>query len=283
MTTSNLCTEIVQFSDADHIALCNVASLALPRFVQGRDQYDFDSLHRITKLAVANADALIDLREYASTGSDEHATRTRAIGVGVQGLADVFLALRLPYDSAEARSLNRDIFETIYHAALEQSAELAELHGPYREYQGSPASNGMLQVDMWGALPSGRHDFAALRDRIRKSGLRNSMLTAQMPTASTACILLNSHGTDPLVRYAVLDTHCRTVINVRRDLDSTMPMYKTGSGDYITVSRWLVQDLHEHGLWTSAIRTGILRDHGRTVSIAYSRRVLTMTCCVDSH
>lgn len=201
MQTSNLCTEIVQYSSEDHTAVCTLASVALPRFVRADRSYDFDALHAVVKLAVCGTNALIDEADYPTTESTESALQTRAVGIGGQGLADVFMASGIAFSSPEARSLNLAIYECIYHAAYEASCELAERDGFYELYHGSPAATGRLQHDMWQDVKlTGRYDFNALRDRIQDHGLRNSMLTAQMPTASTARLLGNCDGTEPYTR-----------------------------------------------------------------------------------
>ena len=199
--TSNLCTEIVQYSSGEHTAVCTLASVALPRFVRADGSYDFEGLHAVTKLAVRGADSLIDAADYPTDEAMESALQTRAIGVGGQGLADVFMASGMPFASSQARSLNIAIYETIYHAAYEVSCELAQQRGCYPLYSGSPASSGRLQHDMWvGAKTTGRYDFDVLRTHIVEHGLRNSMLTAQMPTATTAKLLGNFDGVEPYSR-----------------------------------------------------------------------------------
>ncbi len=199
--TSNLCTEIVQFSSPTHTAVCTLASIAVPRFVRPDRTYDFDSLHATARLAVLTTNAILDRSSYPNEICTESVANTRAIGVGVQGLADAFMISELPFNSNGARQLNREIFETIYHAAYDTSCELAERHGPYPLYPNSPAARGILQHDMWtDAVLSGRYDFEDLRKRVLLHGLRNSMLTTQMPTASTAKLLGNFDGTEPYTR-----------------------------------------------------------------------------------
>ena len=195
-----MCTEIMQYSTPAQPAACVLASIALPRFVQADCSFDFDTLHDVTKLVVRNTDRLIDMSAYPSDAAAASAQNTRAIGIGVQGLADTFMAMGLPYSSDRARDLNVDIFETIYHAALETSCELAKAEGPYPAWPDSPAAAGELYFDMWPVALRRRFDFDSLRSRIAKFGLRNSLLTAQMPTASTARILGNSQGIEPYDR-----------------------------------------------------------------------------------
>ncbi|KAJ1883972.1 ribonucleotide-diphosphate reductase subunit rnr1, partial [Coemansia sp. S17] len=186
---SNLCTEIVEYSSPEEVAVCNLASIALPTYVKSATEYDFQTLHDVTKVITKNLNRIIDINFYPVPETRTSNMRHRPIGVGVQGLADAFLAMRMPFDSAEARDLNRDIFETIYHAALEASCELARVHGTYESYAGSPASQGRLQPDMWDYATSDRWDWATLRSDIARWGLRNSLLVAPMPTASTSQIL----------------------------------------------------------------------------------------------
>lgn len=201
MKTSNLCTEIVQFTSREQTAVCTLASIAVPRFASSTNEFDFDGLHATTKLAVQGLNALIDIGDYPTPEARLSAEQTRALGVGVQGLADVFMITHVPFGSSLARDLNTAIFECVYHAAYEASAELARLDGAYPLFSGSPASCGRLQHDLWPEdVESGRYDFARLRESIREYGLRNSMLTAQMPTASTSRLLGNFDGTEPYTR-----------------------------------------------------------------------------------
>lgn len=198
--SSNLCTEIIEYSSPEETAVCNLASLALPSFISN-GQYDFQKLHDIAKVVAINLNRIIDVNYYPIPETRRSNMRHRPIGVGVQGLADVFLALRLPFESAAAKELNQQIFETIYHGALEASAELAEKDGPYETFQGSPASMGQLQFDMWGVTPTTLWDWDGLKAKIARTGLRNSLLTAPMPTASTSQILGNNECFEPYTRY----------------------------------------------------------------------------------
>lgn len=198
---SNLCTEIVQISSQYRVAVCTLASVALPRFLlPGQAGIDYSHIHSVVKVIVRNLDRLIEVTDYPRESAYDSAHDLRALGIGVQGLADVFAALELPFDSPDARQINVRIFETLYHAALEASTELAQLNLPCPSYLRSPASRGVLQMDMWGADPTGLHDFAPLRHRIAHFGLRNTLLTAQMPTASSSQILGHSEGVDPYLR-----------------------------------------------------------------------------------
>ena len=197
---SNLCTEIMQYSSPDEIAVCTLASVVLPALVRGDGQFDLANLHQVIKIMVRNTDRVIDLNQYPSPKARLSAQRTRALGIGVQGLADVFKILHMPYDSDQAHALNVSIFETIYHAALDASCDLAQQYGVYAAYEGSPASKGRLQFDLWGSRPTSLHDFDTLKTRIHAYGLRNSLLTAQMPTSSTSQISGFNDGTEPYVR-----------------------------------------------------------------------------------
>ncbi|RDX47464.1 alpha subunit of ribonucleoside-diphosphate reductase [Lentinus brumalis] len=246
--TSNLCTEIVQFSSSTHTAVCTLASIAVARFVQSDRTYDFAELHSTVRLAVLTTNALLDQGTYPDSVCAKSVADTRAIGIGVQGLADTFMASELPFHSNGARQLNREIFETIYHAAYETSCELAAEHGAYPLYSGSPAAQGTLQHDMWNdVVLSGRYDFDVLRANIRVHGLRNSMLTAQMPTASTAKLLGNFDGTEPYT--------------------SNIVTHRVLSGDYTEICPWLVSALTLRGLWTEDIRVAVLRRHGSVQDI----------------
>merc|ERR1711979_135919 len=182
--SSNLCTEIVEYTSADEVAVCNLASIALSAYASGDGQpYDFEGLYTVTKVATRNLNKVIDKNYYPIEEARRSNMRHRPIGLGVQGLADAFLIMRLPFESEQAKQLKEDIFETIYFAACEASCELAEKDGPYETYEGSPASKGQLQFDLWGSTPgSGRWDWTLLKEKIAKHGLRNSLLVAPMPT-----------------------------------------------------------------------------------------------------
>merc|ERR1719311_723935 len=195
--SSNLCTEIVEYTSKDEVAVCNLASLSLPAFVKD-GKFDHEHLKEVAKVVTRNLNKVIDRNLYPLEEARNSNMRHRPIGIGVQGFADAALKLRLPFESAEARELNRDIFETLYYGAVEASMELAKRDGPYQTYPGSPASKGQLQFDLWGRTPkSGRYDWTALKARIVKHGLRNSLLVAPMPTASTAQILGNTESFEP--------------------------------------------------------------------------------------
>jgi ribonucleoside-diphosphate reductase subunit M1 len=189
---SNLCTEIVEYTSPDEVAVCNLASLSLPAFVLNEKTFDFKMLHKVTKVVTRNLNRIIDVNYYPVEQARNSNMRHRPIGVGVQGLADAFILMKMPFESPEAADLNRKIFETIYHACVEASAELAARDGPYPTYAGSPVSKGILQPDMWNVKPSSLWNWDELRERVAKHGVRNSLMVAPMPTASTSHILGNN-------------------------------------------------------------------------------------------
>merc|ERR1712166_1267785 len=241
---SNLCTEIIEYTSADETAVCNLASLALTMFAKGENEpYDFDGLYKVTKVATRNLNKVIERNYYPSPEARNSNMKPRPIGLGVQGLADAYLIMKLPFESDAARTLNEDIFETIYFAACEASCELAEKDGAYETYAGSPASKGQLQFDLWGRTPkSGLWDWAALKAKIAKHGMRNSLLIAPMPTASTAQILGNNESFEPYTQN----------LYVRRVL----------SGEFVSVNRHLLRDLIERGLWTDEMRKQLIAHNG---------------------
>jgi ribonucleoside-diphosphate reductase subunit M1 len=198
--SSNLCTEIIEYSSKDEVAVCNLASIALPSFITPDKIYDFKKLHEITKVVAFNLNRVIDANYYPVPEARNSNMRHRPIGIGVQGLADAFMILRMPFDSPEAKKLNKQIFETIYHAAVEASSDLAEVEGPYETYAGSPASQGDLQFDLWNVTPSNLWDWATLKEKVARTGLRNSLLVAPMPTASTSQILGFNECFEPYTR-----------------------------------------------------------------------------------
>jgi len=201
---SNLCTEIMEYTSTEEVAVCNLASIALPAFVREGKEYDFEGLYNVTKVATINLNRVIDRNYYPVEEARRSNMKHRPVGLGVQGLADAFLMMRLPFESDGARKLNRNIFETIYFAALEASCDLAVHEGPYESFDGSPASRGVLQFDMWKVIPgSGLWDWSALKARIAKHGLRNSLLVAPMPTASTAQILGNNESFEPYTQICM--------------------------------------------------------------------------------
>jgi len=241
---SNLCTEIMEYTSAEEVAVCNLASIALPSFVkEDGKEYDFEGLYQVTKVATKNLNKVIERNYYPVEEARRSNMKHRPVGLGVQGLADAFLMMRLPFESEGARKLNKDIFETIYFAALEASCELAVLEGSYESFEGSPASRGQLQFDMWNVTPgNGRWDWAALKARIVKHGLRNSLLVAPMPTASTAQILGNNESFEPYTQN----------LYVRRVL----------SGEFVQVNRHLLRDLVKRKLWTEDMRMQLIAHNG---------------------
>jgi len=241
---SNLCTEIMEYTAKDEVAVCNLASIALPAFVQREEgTYDFQRLYKVTKVATKNLNKVIDLNYYPVEEARRSNMRHRPIGLGVQGLADAFLMLRLPFECDEAKKLNEDIFETIYFAACEASMELALRDGAYETFAGSPASKGKLQFDLWGCSPkSGRWNWAGLKEKIAMHGLRNSLLVAPMPTASTAQILGNNESFEPYTQN----------LYVRRVL----------SGEFVQVNKHLLRDLIEKKLWTDDMRMQLIAHNG---------------------
>ncbi|KAL7423886.1 ribonucleotide-diphosphate reductase subunit rnr1 [Cryptotrichosporon argae] len=246
--SSNLCTEIIEYSAKDEVAVCNLASLALPAFVDlERRVYDFKKLHEITKVVTKNLDQVITRNYYPVPEAYNSNMRHRPVGLGVQGLADAFMALRMPFDSPEARELNVQIFETIYHAALEASCELAQELGKYPSYEGSPISQGKLQPDMWNRVPSDLWDWTELRANIAEHGVRNSLLVAPMPTASTSQILGWNECFEPYT----------SMLYARRVL----------SGDFQVVCPWLLRDLINLGLWDDNMKNLIIAAGGSIQNI----------------
>ena len=194
---SNLCTEIVEYTSKEEIAVCNLASLALNRYVRDDKTYDFNKLVEVTRVATRNLNRIIDINYYPLPEARTSNMRNRPIGIGVQGLADAFILMRMPFDSEQAQKLNHDIFEAIYYGALRESCDLAKQYGPYETYSGCPVSKGLLQFDMWNVTPTGPWDWDGLREDIKRYGVRNSLLLAPMPTASTAQILGNNESFEP--------------------------------------------------------------------------------------
>ncbi|RAJ02494.1 ribonucleoside-diphosphate reductase alpha chain [Chitinophaga skermanii] len=244
--SSNLCTEIIEYTSADEVAVCNLASLALPRFVN-EGQFDHQKLYEVTYQAALNLNKIIDNNYYPVEEAERSNLRHRPIGLGVQGLADAFILLRMPFESAEAKQLNKEIFETIYFAALTASKDLAAKDGAYETYQGSPVSKGILQFDMWGVTPSARWDWKALKGEIKKVGVRNSLLLAPMPTASTSQILGNNECFEPYTSN----------IYTRRVL----------SGEFVVVNKHLLKDLVELGLWDNDMKNKIIAANGSIQNI----------------
>jgi ribonucleoside-diphosphate reductase alpha chain/ribonucleoside-diphosphate reductase subunit M1 len=247
--SSNLCTEILEYTDKDETAVCNLASIALPKYVDiEKKEFNHEELHRVTKMVTRNLNKVIDKNFYPTENGKRSNMRHRPIGIGVQGLADVFIMLRMSFGSEESRKLNRDIFETIYHAALESSCELAEMYGTYETFKGSPFSKGILQFDMWDRDPkfSGRYNWNAMRELVKK-GTINSLLLAPMPTASTSQILGNNECFEPYT----------TNIYLRRTL----------AGEFVVVNKHLVNDLKERGLWSKEMKDLMVKANGSVQNI----------------
>ena len=246
--SSNLCTEIIEYSAPDEVAVCNLASLALPSFINiEKGEYDFKKLHEITQVVIHNLNKIIDVNHYPVIEARNSNMRHRPVGVGVQGLADAFLALRLPFDSPEARQLNSQIFETIYHASLTASCQIAQVDGPYSTYEGSPVSQGILQYDMWNVTPTDLWDWESLKADIAKHGVRNSLLVAPMPTASTSQILGFNECFEPYTS----NIYSRRVL----------------AGEFQVVNPWLLKDLVDMGLWSDNMKNRIIADGGSVQNI----------------
>ncbi len=246
--SSNLCTEIIEYTSPDEVAVCNLASIALPKFVTEEGKFDHQKLYEITKVITRNLNKIIDVNYYPVIEAKNSNMRHRPIGIGVQGLADAFILLRMPFDSPEARGLNKDIHETIYFAAMEASMELAKKDGAYETFKGSPISKGIFQFDMWGVTPdSGRWDWENLKREVKQHGARNSLLLAPMPTASTSQILGNNECFEPYTSN----------IYTRRTL----------SGEFIIANKHLMKDLISAGLWSETMRQKLISTNGSVQAI----------------
>jgi ribonucleoside-diphosphate reductase alpha subunit len=245
--SSNLCTEIIEYTAPDEVAVCNLASLALPKYVTEQGVFDHDKLFEVTYQATLNLNKIIDENYYPVEEAKNSNLRHRPIGLGVQGLADAFILLGLPFESEEARALNREIFETIYFASMSASKDLAIKEGPYSTFKGSPVSQGVFQFDMWGVTPSNRWEWDLLKEEVKKHGVRNSLLLAPMPTASTAQILGNNECFEPYTSN----------IYTRRVL----------SGEFIIVNKHLLKDLVKEGLWNMEMRQKIMAANGSVQNI----------------
>ena len=241
--SSNLCTEIVEYTSPDEVAVCNLASIALNKFVKHDMTYDHQKLYEITKVITRNLNKVIDVNYYPVEEARNSNMRHRPIGIGVQGLADTFILMRHAFDSPEAKQLNSEIFETIYFAAMESSMEIAQKEGPYKTYEGSPVSKGIFQFDMWGIVPSSkRWDWTKLKREVKKHGVRNSLLLAPMPTASTSQILGNNECFEPYTSN----------IYTRRVL----------SGEFIVVNKHLLKDLIKLKLWDENMKDRLMESNG---------------------
>lgn len=251
--SSNLCTEIVEYTSKDEVAVCNLASIALPKFINADSgskflKFDHQKLYEVTKVVTKNLNKIIDVNYYPVAEAENSNKRHRPIGIGIQGLADAFILLKMPFDSDEARQLNKDVFETIYFAAMESSMELAIAEGPYQTWEGSPISKGIFQFDMWNVTPSsGRWNWEELREKVMKNGVRNSLLLAPMPTASTSQILGNNECFEPYTSN----------IYTRRVL----------SGEFVVVNKHLLRDLVKLGLWNDTMKNKLIAANGSVQKI----------------
>merc|ERR1712038_124052 len=244
---SNLCTEIVEYSAPDEVAVCNLASIAVNMYVKPDKTFDFDKLKMVAKVVTKNLNKIIDVNYYPVVEARNSNMRHRPIGIGIQGLADAYIMMRFPFESEEAALLNKQIFETIYFGALEASCEMAEKEGAYSTYAGSPVSKGQLQYDMWGVTPTSLHDWAALKAKIAKHGVRNSLLMAPMPTASTAQILGNNES----VEAYTSNIYSRRVL----------------SGEFQVVNQHLLRDLTELDIWSEELKNEIISNNGSIQNI----------------
>ena len=244
--SSNLCTEIMEYTAPDEIAVCNLASIALPRFVEG-GKFDHQKLFEITIAITKNLNKIIDRNYYPVAEARNSNMRHRPIGIGVQGLADAFILMRYPFDSPEAIKLNKEIHETIYYAAMTASKDLAIQDGPYETFAGSPVSKGIFQFDMWGVTPSNRWEWDILKEEVKKHGVRNSLLLAPMPTASTSQILGNNECFEPYTSN----------IYARRVL----------SGEFAIVNKHLLKDLVKLGIWNDGLKNKIIIANGSVQNI----------------
>lgn len=244
--SSNLCTEIIEYTAPDEIAVCNLASIALPRFVE-EGKFDHQKLFDITYVITKNLNSIIDRNYYPVAEARNSNLRHRPIGIGVQGLADAFILMRFPFDSPEAVQLNKEIHETIYYAAMTASKDLAKVEGPYETYAGSPVSKGIFQFDMWNVTPSNRWEWDVLKDEVKQHGVRNSLLLAPMPTASTSQILGNNECFEPYTS----NIYSRRVL----------------SGEFVIVNKHLLKDLVKLGIWNDSLKNKIIIANGSVQNI----------------
>jgi ribonucleoside-diphosphate reductase alpha subunit len=245
--SSNLCTEIIEYTDKDEVAVCNLASIALSKFVKPNGDFDFERLKEVAYKVTLRLNNVIDITYYPVKEAKHSNLRHRPIGIGVQGLADAFAMMQIPFESDLAREINLQIFETIYYAAVRASIDLAAKHGPYETFEGSPASQGLLQYDMWGVEPITNYDWKGLKADLDKYGMRNSLLVAPMPTASTSQIMGNNEAFEPYT--------------------SNMYVRRVLSGEFNVVNKHLVKDLEALGLWTETIKNKIILDKGSVQNI----------------
>lgn len=245
--SSNLCTEIIEYTSPTETAVCNLASIALPRFVKDDKTYDFQKLYDVSYTITKNLNKVIDNNYYPTKEAKNSNMKHRPIGIGVQGLADAFLLMRYAFESEEAKKLNKDIFETIYFASMTASKDLAKENGTYKSYKGSPVSKGIFQYDFWDVIPSSRWDWATLKQEVKKHGVRNSLLLAPMPTASTSQILGNNECFEPYTS----NIYSRRVL----------------SGEFVVVNKHLLRDLIERNLWNDQLKNEIIKLNGSIQTI----------------
>lgn len=244
--SSNLCTEIIEYTAPDEVAVCNLASMALPKYVKN-GEFDHEKLFEVTYQATINLNRIIDENFYPIEEARKSNMRHRPIGIGVQGLADTFILMRLPFNSPRAKQLNKEIFETIYYAAMTASKDLAVKEGPYETIKGSPVSKGIFQFDMWNVTPSDRWEWDVLKEEVKKHGVRNSLLLAPMPTASTAQILGNNEAFEPYT--------------------SNMFTRRTLSGEFVVVNKHLLRDLNDLGIWNDNLKNKLIAANGSVQNI----------------
>ncbi|MEQ9287106.1 MAG: ribonucleoside-diphosphate reductase subunit alpha [Cyclobacteriaceae bacterium] len=246
--SSNLCTEIMEYTSPDEVAVCNLASVALPKFVDEETRtFDHQKLYDIAYVMTKNLNKVIDVNYYPVPEARNSNMKHRPIGIGIQGLADTFIMMKMPFDSPEARVLNKEIFETLYFASMTASKDIAKVEGPYESFKGSPVSKGIFQYDMWNVTPSDRWDWMSLKQEVKKHGVRNSLLLAPMPTASTSQILGNNECFEPYTSN----------IYTRRVL----------SGEFIVVNKHLMKDLIELNLWDDSMKNRIMQANGSVQNI----------------
>ena len=240
--SSNLCTEIIEYSDDKETAVCNLASIALSKFVKEDKTFDYDKLVEVTRVVTRNLNKVIDVNYYPTVKTKESNLKHRPIGIGVQGLADAFALMDLPFHSDQARSVNQDIFESIYYGAVTASIDMAKTYGPYSSFEGSPASQGKLQFDLWNTKPSSRYNWNHVKSELKKHGMRNSLLVAPMPTASTSQILGNNECFEPFT--------------------SNIYKRRTLAGEFLVVNKHLLKELVDLGLWNSSLKDNIIANNG---------------------
>lgn len=247
--SSNLCTEIIEYTAPDEVAVCNLASIALPKYINEKGEFDHKKLYEVVYVVTKNLNKVIDVNYYPVEEARNSNMRHRPIGLGVQGLADTFITLKYPFESEEAKKLNKEIFETIYFASMTASKDIAITDGPYETFKGSPVSKGIFQFDMWGVSPdSGRWDWESLKREVKKHGVRNSLLLAPMPTASTAQILGNCEAFEPYT--------------------SNMYVRRVLSGEFVVVNKHLMRDLIKAGLWDEDMKNRLMSENGSIQNIS---------------